>query len=396
MVELTGSEMRKEDFVNEYMDVREASFRSSTIVSAFKKSGAWPINREVFTDDDFAPSIPYSTTARDFPSLPEFPDDSDESDSDSDSDRSDTESLSHHRNDSPQPRSSPLPTHEQHQLLAQSEPMPRSTSPITEQSQLQSAPSTSTTDAPSPVSTTQSTPFDSLIPVPCHRFYHDPILFERIQQLEKEVQRLSGHVKMVELELQNEKRKSNERDNRASKRRKLNVEARVLTSVEGRRLAAEKDAERIAKAQKKKETERRRKEKEIARNQQREARPADEPFVGSLGSKNKADLQEIAGALNLSEDGTKDTLIQRINSFFDSNPLQRDSARFSGLFRRALRRCPGQQEENMHRIASSSQNTLHHIHPPLTANIQNLPNMPFHPDTQHNYDNFFATLYTNP
>lgn len=87
------------------------------------------------------------------------------------------------------------------------------------------------------------------------------------------------------------------------------------------------DAERIAKVQKKKEAERRRKEKEIARNQQCQAHSADEPFVGSLGSKNKADLQEIAGVLSLSEDGTKDTLIQRINSFFDSNPLQRDSPR---------------------------------------------------------------------
>ncbi len=169
-------------------------------------------------NDDFAPSIPYSTEAHDFPSLPELPDDSDLSDSDSDSDHSDTESLSHHRNDSPQPQSSLFPTCEQYQSSApQSEPMPRSVSPIAEQSQPQSAPSTSTTDPPSPVGTTQPTPSNSLIPIPSHRFYHDPILFERIRQLEKEVQQLSGHVKMVEFELQNEKRKSNERDSRASK-----------------------------------------------------------------------------------------------------------------------------------------------------------------------------------
>lgn len=392
--------MRKEDFVNEYMDVREASFRTSTIISAFKKSGTWPINREVFTDDDFAPSIPYSTEARDFPSLPELPlDVSDLSDSDSDSDHSENESLSHHRNDSPQTRSSPFPIREQYQLMQPSTPqmesMPRSVSPIAEQSQPQSVPST--IDPPSPVSTTQPTPSDSLIPIPASRFYHDPILFKRIQRLEKEVQRLSGHVKMVEFELQNEKRKSNERDSRASKRRKLNVEARVLTSAEGKRLAEEKDAERIAKDQKKKETERRRKEKEIARNQQRQARSADEPFVGSLGSKNKADLQEIAGVLSLSEDGTKDTLIQRINSFFDSNPLQRDSPRFSGLFHRARRR-PGPQEENPHTVASTSQNSLPHMHmgPPLAANILNLPNISVRPATQYTYGNFFATLHTNP
>lgn len=245
-------------------------------------------------------------------------------------------------------------------------------SPTPEQAQ---SPTVSPADAPSPVNPSLSGP------IPPARFYHDPVLFDRIQQLEKEVQRLSGHVKMVELELQNEKRKSNQRDDRASKRRKLNVEARVLTSAEGRRIAAEKDAERVAKAQKKKEAERIRKEKEVARDQQRRARPSDEPFVGSLASKNKADLQEIAGALSLPEDGTKDALIQRINSFFDSNPLQRISPRFSGLFnRRAQRRCP-RETENTHPVASTSQNT----HQPLIDNIVNLPNFSnYYPlDTNH-------------
>jgi hypothetical protein len=108
IVELTGSEMPKEDFIKEYMQVREQSFRPSTIMSAFKKSGIWPIDRTVFTEDDFATSIPYSTEARDIPPLPKFDSlppldldpyhDSDNhsaSDSDSDSD-SDSELQSPH------------------------------------------------------------------------------------------------------------------------------------------------------------------------------------------------------------------------------------------------------------------------------------------------------------
>jgi hypothetical protein len=55
-------------------------------------------------------------------------------------------------------------------------------------------------------------------PVIATRFYHDPVLFDRISQLEMQVQKLSGQVKMVELELQNEKQKSNQRDGQASKR----------------------------------------------------------------------------------------------------------------------------------------------------------------------------------
>lgn len=206
---------------------------------------------------------------------------------------------------------------------------------------------------------------------------------------------------MVELELQNEKRRSNQRDGRASKRRKLNVEARVLTSAEGMRLAAEKDEERIVKAQKKKETERRRKEKEVARDQQRQARLPDQPFTGSLASKNKGDLQEIAGALNLSEDGTKNALILRINSFFDSHPLERETPQFSGLFYRASgRRHLG--TENAHPVASTSQLPLHNVHAahqPLVTNITNLPNISSssnHPEIISNtYTNFFATLHSN-
>ncbi len=87
--------MPREDFIDEYMSVRQSSFSKSTIMSAFRKSGMWPINRDVFTDNDFVPSVPYSTEAQDFPSLPtelvslremEFNPNSSDSDSDMDPD----------------------------------------------------------------------------------------------------------------------------------------------------------------------------------------------------------------------------------------------------------------------------------------------------------------------
>ena len=67
------------------------------------------------------------------------------------------------------------------------------------------------------------------------------------------MEQLHGQVKMVQLELQNEKQKNNQCDSRASKQWKLNVEAQVLTSAEGKQLAAEKDAERAAKEWKKRD-----------------------------------------------------------------------------------------------------------------------------------------------
>ena len=83
-----------------------------------------------------------------------------------------------------------------------------------------------------------------------------------------------------------------------------------MTSLEGKQLAAEKDEERKAKEQKKKDAAARRKQKENDREQQRRARAPDAPFTGSLSSKSKPDLQEIAGVLSLPEDGTKDVLVR--------------------------------------------------------------------------------------
>jgi hypothetical protein len=90
-------------------------------------------------------------------------------------------------------------------------------------------------------------------PIPPAQFYHDPVLFTQISQLKSNMAALQGHLKMVELELQNEKCKNNEQANKLSKRQKLNMEAQVLTLVEGKQLAVEKDAERKAKEQKKKD-----------------------------------------------------------------------------------------------------------------------------------------------
>lgn len=58
-----GEELRHEDFVREYMAIQQATFKSSTIISAFRKSCIRPLNPNVFTDEDYAPSIPTSTAA---------------------------------------------------------------------------------------------------------------------------------------------------------------------------------------------------------------------------------------------------------------------------------------------------------------------------------------------
>lgn len=157
VVELTDSEMCIEDFIDEYMQVRQALIRPSMIISAFKKSGIWPIDRTVFIDDDYTPSIPYSTEAQDFPSLSLDPNDSDsgsESDSSNDTDTElHSSSVSSHRPSQPTPQ-------------------PSLSSPVA---------TTSDTAFPSPVASSESNPLHLVAPTgPTVQSYHDPVLFDCI------------------------------------------------------------------------------------------------------------------------------------------------------------------------------------------------------------------------
>ncbi|KAJ7198445.1 hypothetical protein GGX14DRAFT_341657, partial [Mycena pura] len=122
------------------------------------------------------------------------------------------------------------------------------------------------------------------------------------------------------------------------KKRKLNCEARVLTSVEGRRLAEEKEHERQAKAQKKSAAKQKEKEKENGRLERRSARDPGEPFTGALAiSRSKDDLREIAWSLKLSEEGTKQQILDRIQEHFTSNPDDRETQLYCRLFTRGRR-----------------------------------------------------------
>ena len=63
IVEDMGEEMPCEDFIQEYMAIQWATFKPTTIISAFQKSGIRPLNPGILTDENYAPSIPTSTAA---------------------------------------------------------------------------------------------------------------------------------------------------------------------------------------------------------------------------------------------------------------------------------------------------------------------------------------------
>jgi len=61
-------------------------------------------------------------------------------------------------------------------------------------------------------------------------------------------------------------------------------------------------------------------------------------YSGALPPKKKSDLQEIALALRISDQGTKEELISRINRHLESNQdALEDDPKFAGLFGRRKR-----------------------------------------------------------
>jgi hypothetical protein len=87
VVEKTGGMMPRANFVKEYLAVREASMTEAVVKAAFRKTGLWEFNRNIFDVLEFAPSHTTSTSAHLPSSFPQaldlLPDDETEDDLDS-------------------------------------------------------------------------------------------------------------------------------------------------------------------------------------------------------------------------------------------------------------------------------------------------------------------------
>lgn len=114
ILESTGQEIRTVDFIREYMAVRQLALTEDTIKTAWRKCGICPINRNVFTAEDFATSHSSSTKSHAPISYPGFlqgeesgdedrGDGFDELSDDSDSDRDEEDRSSDHSDDSDAP-----------------------------------------------------------------------------------------------------------------------------------------------------------------------------------------------------------------------------------------------------------------------------------------------------
>ncbi|KAF8951428.1 hypothetical protein BDZ97DRAFT_1769837 [Flammula alnicola] len=178
---------------------RDASsnFKPTTIKQAFKKSGVYPINLEVFTDKDFVPSISTSTSARSVPAS--YPVSDDNADNDFYATDEEGDDPNEAREDD-----------------------------------------SDTEDGGSDEESegTSRDPGSDSIPI-------SP------PPLESEAVTMRAPISMTHDDIQGLKRKQNACNNKSCKRAKLNVDARTLTSGPGRRAAAEKEAAKEVEQQKK-------------------------------------------------------------------------------------------------------------------------------------------------
>ncbi|KAH9017432.1 hypothetical protein EDB85DRAFT_2155181 [Lactarius pseudohatsudake] len=375
--------MPREDFVKEYMDVRSKTFKPATIVSAFQKSGCWPVNCDVFTDEDYAPSIPTSTSSFHIPNS--FPLSYDIGNHDKSDNKSPTYPTGNPDSSGSDDESSIASNDnvaggiDDNELQTISQPLSESTHtaspqpPLAPHSSFLGPNSTPLTSCVPPVHPVPLTirPKQKCLPgrpTTSSNQVQDQLdtllqtcgdLSQQIAKLHSENLTLKAHCVLAGTEIQDLKR--------------------WLNSDEGLRLAEEQEALWAAEEQKKHAAREKREAMEAEREEQRRQRDPNAPFTGALTSKTKADLQDIAQVLGLSIGGQKKAIVARINAHFDSYPILRDDPCFEGIFNR-LRRWPTLQTEdetlNMNPTASvrpsaSVPMPIPPLPAPLSSNIVN-------------------------
>ncbi|KAF8913463.1 hypothetical protein CPB85DRAFT_1434095 [Mucidula mucida] len=142
---------------------------------------------------------------------------------------------------------------------------------------------------------------------------------------------------MADDQLRIAQNKLNRRSTNPSRKRILNVEARMLNSTEGLRMARELEAERERDEEDKRQRKRARLELSEQRARKRLELDTDAQFFGRIDSKKKDDLLDICAALGPTVTGTRDVLKTAIHTHFDNHPELRSDPRFIGLFNPARR-----------------------------------------------------------
>ncbi|KIL56122.1 hypothetical protein M378DRAFT_17371 [Amanita muscaria Koide BX008] len=313
------------DRCNDYMEEHMDEIPKDQLIKHYTDSGVWPINHNLFMDADFAPSVHTSSTARDVPnSYPVHVDElsSCQSSSDDDLDHESNDDSNHNENES------------------------------------HAAPSSYALESAGNATPIPPSRFYSNAPAPAHRGRNTEAyilaLVKENSALRQENEELATHATLAF-------------DHETKYRITM---AQFRRGVGG--VCRRQEAEEKAKLAEKQARDKERQVEEKEQQRQREQRGPDEPFVGALNSRKKADLQDIAYALGLNIEGRVEDLKSRIKAYFDEHELLHTAPRYIGLFPQLARQA--------HQIPAQTSQTLSH-----SESLRNVTNTQQSSSYQHNH-----------
>ncbi|KIJ35566.1 hypothetical protein M422DRAFT_262148 [Sphaerobolus stellatus SS14] len=314
-----GQSVTQDTVIEEYMKIRNKYFTKAVVAHAFRKSGCWPINRHVFSDEDFAPM--------------EFTDGGSEAESEDDNDAT-WRDLSDCRSDS----RSIITSNDLEDLWASidveadqtsdDELMGRENSLLASRTQASSNSFLNRLEASqSMLSELQCTLVQIILfqlnPHSVDQPLHEPHLHRHsMDAMMLPVTPDSKTFKVILL----------------FRAIKLHPYRSKFQSLANQRLKGAHNMiqQKIADSKKKAEVEEAAKQAKEAATRERELERAlnvaTKAFDKPLMSLKKDELKDLASALGLSQDGINKVLIDRIKQKFEGNPLLKEDIRFKEIF----------------------------------------------------------------
>ena len=406
----TGEGMEMKEVVTEYFVARRKAFKSENILKAWKNSGLRPLNPNLFTAADFAPSHSSSTQCHapsSFPSkMPHVPDassddgmfdpavfqnvievtnndsassadDSSQGDNSSDSDSSVIDAdeeieytrqhasilasehfrqidAAHHAESSAMESGSDSDSDSETDNITF--PGQSSLGPHTITTPTQMSPRYTRREHHKNLAQISRTPSTSTMPTSAP----EPAavtedLHEAIRCLKRELQHVESERDAARVHAVFADRHAAVFQYRFNKKQaklnqvssRIHTKSRVVTNDQGLEEAKEHWEKKNEKKQKAAEKQARKAAKEKEDLVRRAVQGSTRVFIGSLSSKNKTELEDIGDALALDISGTKSILVARINEYFDEHPRFKEDPRFSGIFERSRgRKRPAPVDEN--------------------------------------------------
>lgn len=322
-----GQPITRATVISEWMSLRPRFMTEKIIASSWAHTGNYPINPNVFTDDDYAPSHTYSTHTH----LPAgYPVEEDHSDTDS-SENFEIIGVDGHA-ESEQTVSIVYVCADQHEieltLIPQHEP---STSDDARQPE-SSGSAGNKPQSPQALPSKKDLQLPDGFRIDCRQdVYRELARLRTIAEVAfKQAEEASAHAKLMAKENGELRRQINAP--KPGRSRKQNTQSRFLTGEEGLKLHYEAKAKEVQGAKEAEEKLKQARDLEEERQRHREAEAPTTVWGGAWQNRAKPNIQDLAFALDLSIDGTKGELVERIRAHLETTPSRKADERFAGLY----------------------------------------------------------------